>query len=314
MADQSKYSNSFQYVAGDVSPARLRDELLQGKAEAVAVGAMTEALDLYSFMSALPDALIASQQREARRLEKIKGGKGPRLEAMKASIAQARQLNATVQSGRARFDRAVSAMLEPNDVFHGFVTGPELQMQKGYTVRLLGADGKQRHSAVTQADGYFTMTLKSDPTRKASTVPGKDETQMAMLGEMVKLFGMRGSSGSVNTSGVKGEGDADAELANVEVVDPRGERVQQDPIPIDLNGGTVYREYLVTSLQDDAVPRRYVGNSAKFELHDSEKLTKQCNYDAIREDRKVYFDNTADAEKAGFVYCVYCFGKKMSER
>jgi hypothetical protein len=253
MADQSKSSSSFQYIAGDVSPARLRDEILQGKAETVAVGAMTEALDLYAFMSALPDALIASQQREARRLEKVKGDKGPRLEAMKASIAQAQQLNATVRSGRARFDRAVTSMLEPNDVFHGFVTGPDLQMQKGYTVRLVGADGQQRHSAVTQADGYFTMTIKSDPARKASPVPGKGETQMAMLDGLVNLFGMRGSSGPVKSSGVKGEGDSNAELASVEVLDPRGERVQQDPIPVDLNGGTVYREYLVASPKDDTV-------------------------------------------------------------
>lgn len=313
MAD-SKKTSSFQYVASDVSPARLRDELLQGKAETVAVGAMTEALDLYSFMSALPDALIASQQREARRLEKAKGEKGPRLEAMQASIAQAQQLNATVRSGRARFDRAITAMLEPNDVFHGFVTGPELQMQKGYTVRLVGADGKQRHSAVTQGDGYFTMTIKSDPTRKASAIPGKDETQMAMLGEMVKRFGMRGSSGPVKGSAVKGEGNVDAELASAEVLDPRGEVVYRDPIPVDLNGGTVCREYLVASPQDDAAPRRYVGNSAKFELHDSEKLTKRCNYDAIRDNHKVYFDSTAEAEKAGYDYCAYCFGKKMSRR
>lgn len=323
MADQPKNFGSQQFAMGEMSTGDLRNRLLQGKGEAAALGALTEALDLYSFMSALPDALIASQQREARRLAKSSGEKGPRVETMKASIAQAEQLNATFKSGRARFDRGLSAALEPNDVFHGFVSGPALQMQKGYTVRLMGADGKPRHAAVTQDDGYFTMTIKVNAPEKASPISTKDDTQAALLGEMLQFFGMRGAPardpvkstvGSLNMGPAKVEGKEAAALASVEILDPRGDVVQQDPIPVDLDGGTVYREYVVAGTQGDTAPRRYVGNSAKYELHDSEKLTKQCNFDAIRESHKVYFDSTAAAEKAGYDYCAHCFGKKFSKR
>lgn len=334
MTDQPKNFGSQQFAMGEMSTADLRTQLLQGKGEAAVIGALSEALDLYSFMSALPDALIASQQREARRLAKTSGEKGPRVEAMRASIAQAEQLNATFKSGRARFDRGVSAAFDSNDVFHGFVSGPNLQMQKGYTVRLMGADGKQRHAAVTQDDGYFSMTIKVNAPEKASPISSKDDTQAAVLGEMLQFFGMRGAParapaksplGSLNkgpsakASSAKvapatGEGKETAALASVEILDPRGEVVQQDPIPVDLDGGTVYREYVVAGAQGDTAPRRYVGNSGQYELHDSQKLTKQCNFDVIRESHKVYFDNTADAEKAGYDYCAYCFGKKFSKR
>jgi hypothetical protein len=282
---------------------------------------MSEALDLYSFMSSLPDALIASQKREAQRLEKLKGEKGPRVEALKVSMEQAAQLNATARWGRARVDRAMATALEPNDVFHGFVSGSDLQVRKGYTVRLVGADGKQRHSAVTQADGYFTMTLAAK--QKGNPFAGKDETQSVLLAEMLQLFGMRGApasdpvkapASSLKKGSAAKEKGEEAESASVEIVDASGQVVQQDPIPVDLKGGTVYREYLVGGKTGESAPQRYIGNSAKHELHDSEKAKKQCNLEAMSESHKVYFASTEAAEKAGYDYCAHCFGKARSKR
>jgi hypothetical protein len=322
MPDQSRDPGAFQYAAHDLSANALRKQLLQGQAGAAALGAMSEALELYSFLSTLPDALVASQKREATRLEKSSREKGPRIEALKVSIDQAAQLSATARWGQARVDRALAAVIEPNDVFHGFISGTGLQLQKGYTVRLVDADGKPRHSAVTEADGYFTMTLKSK--EKASPFSAKDETQMALLGEMLQLLGMRNPFASaplktpaspLNKEAASKEApDRVTELASVEILDPSGQRVQQDPVPVDLNSGTVYREYAVESKRDESATKRYVGNSASRELHDTEKLTKQCNFDAIRASHKVYFDSTAAAEKAGYDYCAYCFDRKMSKR
>lgn len=60
--------------------------------------------------------------------------------------------------------------------------------------------------------------------------------------------------------------------------------------------------------------QRYAGNPATRELHDTQKLTKRCNFDAIKPNVRVYFDNTVVAEKAGYDYCAYCFGKAKSKR
>ncbi|NRF71737.1 hypothetical protein HLB44_32590 [Aquincola sp. S2] len=320
MPEQKNTGFSYNIPDGFSADA-MRDEMLKGKADAALLELMGEALDLYSFMGTLPDALIASQKREAKRLAKFSGEKSPRIEALKASMEQAAQLDTTVRWGRARFDRAVASAIEPNEVFHGFVSGAGLQMQKGYTVRLMGADGKPRQSAFTEADGYFTMTLKARD--KTSAYRTNDETRTVLLGELFKVFGMRGSSATASSKAGAATAVNDApqdtaatekDLASVEILDPNGRVVQQDPIPVDVNGGTVYREYLVGSKPGDVVTKRYVGNTASREIHDTQNLKKQCNFDAIRPNHKVEFDSTTAAEKAGYDYCAHCFDRKMSKR
>jgi hypothetical protein len=307
MSDQSKDSGPFQYAAGDLSVDALRKRALEGQMDATALGAMTEALDLYSFMKALPDAFVASQKREAKRLEEFTPEKSPRIEALKVSIDEAQKLQMTARWGQSRIDRTVAAIMEPNDVFHGFVSNTVLQPQKGYTVTLVGTDGKARLSAATGSDGYFTMTLKA--REKASPFSGKDAVPTALLAEMLQLFGMRrpGTDAPIKT-------DKETQIATVEILDPSGRRIQQDPIPVDVNGGTVYREYVVETKETQSATKRYVGNSSTRELHDTEKLTNRCNFDAIKANHKVYFDTTAAAEKAGYDYCAYCFDKTKSKR
>jgi hypothetical protein len=313
MADKTTNKSFFQFSAENLSASGLRQQLLQGQGEATLLGAMSEALDVYAFMNTLPDELIESQQRELARLKKRPGEQGPRIEALKVSIARAQQLKATSDWGGARINRAIAAATQSGDVFHGFVSGTGLQMRKGYTVRLMGADGKMRHSAVTQEDGYFTMTLKAGDAE--GPFPQKNATEAALLGVALQLFGARGSGASASVkSAMSKEPGTQKELATAEILDPSGAMVQEDPVPFDLNGGTVYREYVVEGKAGEGASKRYLGNSAKFELHDSGKLTRQCNVDAMRESHKVYFDSTAEAEKAGYDYCAYCFGKKMSKR
>ncbi len=312
MSEKSRDPGAFDFAAGDLSADAVRRKLVQGETQAAALGAVSEALDLYSFMSALPDALVASQKREAKRLEKSSGGKHPRIEALKVSIDEAVQLRETARRGQARVDRALASVFSADDVFHGFVSGSELQVQQGYTVRLVGADGKPRDSAVTASDGYFSITLEA--RKKTSPVPEKNEQETALLAQMLQMLGMRGSAASAPQSARKEPNAPASELASVEILDPSGQRVQQDPIPIDLNSGTIYREYVIAGKGGEAAPKRYVGNTASRELHDTERLTSQCNFDVIRPSHKVYFGATAAAEKAGYDFCAHCFGRKDSKR
>lgn len=59
---------------------------------------------------------------------------------------------------------------------------------------------------------------------------------------------------------------------------------------------------------------RYLGNSRIREVHDLEKVKKQCQIDEIAPDRQVYFRTEREAVAAGYDYCRYCFGKQKSKR
>lgn len=315
MSSQSRDTGNSQFFADDISADTLREQLLKAQSDAAIQTGTTTALELFSFMKALPDAFVASQQREAKRLQKLGRDKDPRIEALKVSIAEADKLRATARLGQARVDRALAALAEPNDVFHGFVSDTELQFLKGYTVRLAGASdtgGKSERSATTESDGYFSITVKAK--KKSSGISAMDETQAILVARISELFGMTGRTAAAATEAAADSSNTETAEASVEILDPNGQRVHQDPIPVILNGGSVYREYVIDRKGGRSDTQRYAGNPATCELHDTEKLTKRCNFDAIKPNVRVYFDNTAAAEKAGYDYCAYCFGEDKSKR
>jgi hypothetical protein len=61
-------------------------------------------------------------------------------------------------------------------------------------------------------------------------------------------------------------------------------------------------------------PTQFLGNSRDREVHDLKNAKKTCQIDKIAADRRVYFKTAADAVKAGYDYCAYCFGKAKSKR
>jgi len=314
MTSQSRDTGNSQFFADDLSADTLREQLLKAQMDAAREPAITTALELFSFMSALPDAFVASQQREAKRLQKLGRDKDPRIEALKVSIEESDKLRATARLGQVRLERALAALSAQNDVFHGFVSDTELQFQKGYTVRLVGVsdtDGKSRVSATTESDGYFSITLKARET--ASGFAAKDETQANLFVGMFELFGKTGRAAAAATEASATSPITESAKASVEILDPNGQRVHQDPVPIIIDSGSVYREYIIDSKGSRSDRQRYVGNPATRELHDTEKLTKRCNFDAIKPNVRVYFDSTAAADKAGYDYCAYCFGKAKSK-
>jgi hypothetical protein len=59
---------------------------------------------------------------------------------------------------------------------------------------------------------------------------------------------------------------------------------------------------------------RFLGNSHARELHDLENVKKQCQFDEIKPDHRVYFRTEREALAAGYDHCRYCFGKDKSKR
>lgn len=314
MPSRSRDTDS-QFFADDLSADTLREQLLTAQMDAAREPAIATALELFSFMSALPDAFAASQQREAKRLQRLGRDKNPRLEALKVSIEEADKLRAAARSGQVRLERALAVLTESSDVFHGFVSDTELQPQQDYTVRLVGAGGtggKSELTAKTESDGYFSITLKA--RKKASRFSAKDETHEILFARMSELFGMTGRAATAATEASASPSNTETVKASVEILDTNGQRVHQDPFPIIVNSGSVYREYVIDSKGNSSGKNRYAGNPTTRELHDTQKLTKRCNFSDINPKVLVYFDSTVAAEKAGYDYCAYCFGKAKSKR
>ncbi len=290
----------------------LDEQMLKAHFDAASQPAMGEALELFSFLGKLPDAFVASQQREAKRLQKLGRDKDPRLEALKVSVEEAERLRSTARWGQARFERAVAALTEEDDVFHGFISDADLRFQKGYTVRLVDdgdADGKSELSATTEADGYFSITLKVKTEKKAGGFPSREDASAVLGAGLSELFGIGGAAAAAQPS----SSDRKSREVYAELFDPSGQRFHQDPVPIDLEGGSVYREYVVNGDAAGSSSQRYAGNPETRELHDTQKLTKRCNFSTINPDTLVHFDTTADAQKAGYDLCAHCFGKAKSK-
>ena len=320
MPKQSRDTGNAKILADDISADAQREEFLKPQSEAAIQGAVGSALELFSFMSALPDAFVASQQREAKRLMKSGRDMDPRIEALKASIEEAEKLRSAARSGQARIDRALAALSEPDEIFHGFVSDTELQFQKGYTVRLVGAGrtgAKSELSARTGADGYFNITLATK--KEPGGFSAANAAQVILAAELSELFSMASrpaaaAAGVAATGATAPSANTETAQASVEILDPNGQLFHQDPVPVILNSGSIYREYVVDSKGSQSGTQRYAGNPATRELHDTERLTKRCHFDAIKPDARVYFDSTAAAEKAGYDYCAFCFGKTKSKR
>jgi hypothetical protein len=92
-----------------------------------------------------------------------------------------------------------------------------------------------------------------------------------------------------------------------------------DPRPLyPMPGALAYRDLVVNDEADTGsqchFATRWLGNSSTRELHDLDNEKRGCRLAAIRPDHRVYFQSEAQAEKLGYDFCAYCFGKGRSNR
>lgn len=92
-----------------------------------------------------------------------------------------------------------------------------------------------------------------------------------------------------------------------------------DPRPLyPIAGVIAYRDMIVYNEGETGsqchFATRLLGNSSTRELHDLDNEKRGCRVAAIRPDHRVYFQSEAQAEKIGYDFCAYCFGKGRSKR
>lgn len=234
---------SFSGVFGSSrSPEEVRRRFFEAPLDASVPSALGSVLELANVLTKLPDVFIASQNKELERVKASAGENDPRVAALQVSIEQAAELQTTAQRGQVRVQRAAMAVATGQKVFHGFVSTADLAPVAGVTVRLSErkvAGGKG--TTTTDDDGYFSMALATTDWR-AST----KSRDLSLSQRINRLFETR----KLETLDTSEEETTDAEReqqtreSTVQIF-RKNQLLYEDPVPVELDGGTVYREYVI---------------------------------------------------------------------
>lgn len=241
------------FVNGNQTPEQIQREFIQKPLDGAKQTLMGTGLDLFNLLSALPDAFIASQRRELKRVEATASEKDDeRIAILQASIVQAGQLRTMIQHGEARVQRVIGSVAHGDDAFHGFVSNAELEPVAGLTVRLTGregATGKRGLSGTTDKDGYFRIPLSS---KRDTTSEWSAKAAKMSFAERLDSFSAKAETDANATSTSDSSGTSQKRLAQVEILQ-KDQVVLTDKFALPVDEGSVYREYVVAVKSSESV-------------------------------------------------------------
>lgn len=231
MASRSRKTGP-EFFAGDQSAENMRRRYIEAPLEAAQQSVFSSSLEIANLLSIVPDAFLASEQRELERVKKSGKEEASRVAILQTSIEQADVLRTTARRGQARAKRALAALADNDIVFHGFVSDAKLTPLKGLTVRLIGGKGTfaQDLSAKTEEDGYFRIVL----------VRGSEAKAVPLISQRIVNF----MSGLNWETSVSSAASAEAGGYRVEIL-KEGKVLHSDPVPLSPDNVSVYREYVL---------------------------------------------------------------------
>ncbi len=250
MISKSQKNERAEFLAEGIDAETIGRRFIEAPMEAARQPAIGTGLELLSFMSSLPDAFIASERRELKRLARTAESKNDaRIERLKISIERAQEIRGNADLGKTRIERALVSLSEDGNVFHGFVSDTELQPRKGLTVRIVDARSEKTgksFSATTDADGYFSIALGKDVAggRKSNT-PEADVKLSDRMAELLSRVNAKADTAAGSDKSYAETGNQNEVLAQVEILDTDGKILYQDLSPLVINTGTAYREYAI---------------------------------------------------------------------
>jgi hypothetical protein len=137
MATQSYKPGESPFILDGLSADAVRKEFIETPLAAAQQPAINTGLDLLAFMTALPNAIVASEQRELKRLLRTTDDNNDdRIERLKLSIERTNELHTTVLQGKARIDRVLVSLSTEGNIFHGFVSDADAKPMAKLTVRI----------------------------------------------------------------------------------------------------------------------------------------------------------------------------------
>ena len=244
MANDSD-KKSFSGVFGSArTPEEVRRRFIEAPLDASVPAALEAVLEMASVLTRLPEVFIASQKQELDRLRTSVGPNDPRFDALQASIGHAEELQATADKAQVRIQRVASATATGQKVFHGFVSAPDLAPLVGVSVRLTErAAGGAKGGATTDDEGYFSLPL--EPASYTATTATKTK-DFSLSQRVNKLFETRrlDTLDRAEDANADSEKEATTRESTVQIF-RKNKLIYEDPIPVELDAGSIYREYIV---------------------------------------------------------------------
>ena len=273
-------------------------------------GQMADALRAEGFgmLVTVKRAKLVQSRRERARVAARHGEDSQQVALMDRKMALEHRF---LVGSRAERDRIKAPILERDPdtwQIHGYLRDQDGFPRQGYTVGVFADDeGRQPAlvSTTTNNDGYFrlhwkppTAKLKAQPPGQIAEMPNAEKEQLRR--QQAKLP----AAGKPVYVGGRGP-DQSAPTMDSRALHPR-------------SGAIAYRDMTVHDEADAGGQCRFatrlLGNAGTRELHTLDNEQAGCRLAAIRPDRRVYFLSEAQAEKLGYDYCAYCFGRERSKR
>lgn len=232
---QSKNPGFPQFINDPKSAEDARRQFLEAPLDAVGPATLSAGLEVAQLLSILPNAFVESQKRELKRLQATAAEDDERIVLLESSIEEGEQLRTFIVGAQLRAKRVVAASSGRDDVFHGFVSKSDFSPLVGVTVRLKGGKtDRGQTSAKTDEDGYFSIPLRAKTS-------GKGEAAKLSFSQRInKMFESRHQPSTTPQEGQKTRATAQVEIVI------RRQVVHEDPVPVIIDEGSVYREYVVS--------------------------------------------------------------------
>jgi hypothetical protein len=238
------------FISDGASADDIFKEYIDAPLAAAQQPALNTGMQLLAFMSALPDAFMASEQRELKRLSRNADSKNDaRIERLKLSIERANEIHTTAMQGKTRIDRAIMALSTEENIFHGFVSNTQLQPYEKLTVRIFKdrtTDGNTKAvdslSGTTDKDGYFRISLGKETNQRKPA--SSYEVPVGLSQQMSDLLSKVNKEKTNATRSATAQ-DSKQITVQVEILNADGKQLYLDPNPLVLNEGSAYREYIV---------------------------------------------------------------------
>jgi hypothetical protein len=217
----------------------VRRQFIEAPLEAARQTMFGPALELAQLLRILPDAFVASEKRELERVKASAEKNDPRVAALEASIEQADILRLMARRGEVRAQRSLVAYATRNEVFHGFVSDSDLNPLQGLTVQVSASreQGAKGLSSTTDADGYFSIPIG----RKTATPRGSEKE-----GENISPEKIADLLANKDKDTTTYEPTGQRKGVRVDIL-RKGKVIHQDPVPMGLGEGSVYREYAISN-------------------------------------------------------------------
>lgn len=239
MATQSRKTGFPEFFADTQSAENIRRQFIEGPMDAAGQSALGTGIELANLLSILPAAFAASQERELKRIQSSDIENDPRVAALEASIEQAGVLQTMAQRGQVRIERALVAVADKGNVFHGFVSDADLVPLKGLTVRLTGSTATRSNtlSTTTDDDGYFSIALGTKSNKQQE--PGAKTGKISLSQRIGDLMAGPGIEPLPSSSESPNEDARQVEILK------KGKLLYSDPALLARDEGSVYREYVI---------------------------------------------------------------------